>query len=212
VWALWLLFNVQGILHERLKADPGLLAFNGLAEGLGKKRLIDFQGASEWPPKPSPSESDDQPDLVVDSADLAATAREVPTSGYKPLVIPDLDGHRQARKGFLGRWPIGLNAQHVEHHHELAHVLTRMPGGPLQIFVQRDVAVVDVGLARKIGRLAWAIPPGPESPLSLSETYALKYWWCSPPRTGIASVRPTVWTARGIGASLCSDRCVRASL
>ena len=45
--------------------------------------------------------------------------------------------------------------------------------------------------------------------LSLSETYALKYW---PPRTGIASVRPTVWTARGIGASLCSDRCVRASL
>jgi microcin C transport system substrate-binding protein len=28
--------------------------------------------------------------------------------------------------------------------------------------------------------------------LSLSETYALKYWWCSPPRTGIASVRPTV--------------------
>ncbi len=49
-------------------------------------------------------------------------------------------------------------------------------------------------------------------PLSLSETYALKYWWCSPPRTGIASVRPTVWTARGIGASLCSDRCVRASL
>src|SRR5216683_5896202 len=41
--------------------------------------------------------------------------------------------------------------------------------------------------------------------LSLSETYALKYWWCSPPRTGIASVRPTVWTARGIGASLCGD-------
>src|SRR5215813_4522014 len=27
---------------------------------------------------------------------------------------------------------------------------------------------------------------------SLSETYALKYWWCSPPRTGIASVRPAV--------------------
>jgi NAD(P)-dependent dehydrogenase (short-subunit alcohol dehydrogenase family) len=44
------------------------------------------------------------------------------------------------------------------------------------------------------------------SPVSLSETYALKYWWCSPPRTGIASVRPTVWIARGIGASLCSDR------
>ena len=28
--------------------------------------------------------------------------------------------------------------------------------------------------------------------LCLSETYALKYWWCSPPRTGIASERPTV--------------------
>jgi len=41
--------------------------------------------------------------------------------------------------------------------------------------------------------------------LSLSETYALKYWWCSPPRTGIASVWPTVWMVRGIGASLCSD-------
>jgi len=27
-----------------------------------------------------------------------------------------------------------------------------------------------------------------------------------------ASGRPTVWTARGTGASLCSDRCVRASL
>src|SRR2546425_10254258 len=24
-------------------------------------------------------------------------------------------------------------------------------------------------------------------PLSLSDTYALKYWWCSPPRTGVAS-------------------------
>src|SRR5215467_7344955 len=36
--------------------------------------------------------------------------------------------------------------------------------------------------------------------LCLSETYALKYWWCSPPRTGIASGRPTVWTARETGA------------
>jgi hypothetical protein len=42
---------------------------------------------------------------------------------------------------------------------------------------------------------------------------ALTHWCCSLPRTRIASVRPTVWTARGIGASLCSgDRCVRASL
>jgi hypothetical protein len=97
------------ILPPQLAQCSDLLA--ELAEGLGKKRLIDFQGASERPPKPSPSESDDQPDLVVDSADLAETAREVPTSGYKPLVIPDLDGHRQARKSFLGRWPIGLDAQ-----------------------------------------------------------------------------------------------------
>jgi hypothetical protein len=55
-------------------------------------------------------------------------------------------------------------------------------------------------------------PPPTWTGLSLSETYALKYWWCSPPRTGIASVRPTVWTARGTGASFCNDRCVRASL
>src|SRR5262249_1894797 len=42
--------------------------------------------------------------------------------------------------------------------------------------------------------------PGAETTihLSLSETYALKYWWCNPPRTGIASVRPTVWMVRGI--------------
>jgi hypothetical protein len=31
--------------------------------------------------------------------------------------------------------------------------------------------------------------------------YTLNYWWCSPPRTGVASVRPTVWMVRGIGAS-----------
>jgi len=61
-------------------------------------------------------------------------------------------------------------------------------------------------IARTITGTAWS------GPLCLSETYALKYWWCSPPRTGIASGRPTVWTARGTGASLCSDRCVRASL
>src|SRR6266566_5877388 len=65
-------------------------------------------------------------------------------------------------------------------------------------------------------RLGFLLPSARQTPaveaLSLSETYALKYWWCSPPRTGIASVRPTVWMVRGIGASLCSDRCVRASL
>ena len=47
--------------------------FNGLTEGLGKKRIIEFQGISELPPKPSLSESY----LVVDSAALPATAREV---------------------------------------------------------------------------------------------------------------------------------------
>src|SRR5262249_62385958 len=36
----------------------------------------------------------------------------VPTSGYDPLVIPDLVGHRKARKGFLGRRPIRLTAHH----------------------------------------------------------------------------------------------------
>src|SRR5262249_52935018 len=56
-----------------------------------------------------------------------AAAVGVLASGYEPLVIPDLVRHRQARKGFHGRWPVRLNAQHVEHHHELTHVLTRMP-------------------------------------------------------------------------------------
>ena len=48
--------------------------------------------------------------------------------------------------------------------------------------------------------------------LSLSETHARIYWWCSPPKIGTANVCPTVWTARGIGASFCSDKWVRASL
>jgi hypothetical protein len=70
-----------------------------------------------------------------------------------------------------------------------------------------------IGLHATYGlRIAARMKAPTKKQVSLSETYALKYWWCSPPRTGIASVRPTVWTARGIGASLCSDRCVRASL
>jgi hypothetical protein len=67
-------------------------------------------------------------------------------------------------------------------------------------------------LKRFFDLVAGGLAPPTWFGLSLSETYALKYWWCSPPRTGIASVRPTVWMVRGIGASLCSDRCVRASL
>jgi hypothetical protein len=106
------------ILPPQLAQCSDLLA--ELAEGLGKKRLIDFQGASERPPKPSPSESDDQPDLVVDSADLAETAREVPTSGYKPLVIPTLTGiGRPAKVSSVG----GLSGSMLSHHHELAQVL-----------------------------------------------------------------------------------------
>jgi hypothetical protein len=55
-------------------------------------------------------------------------------------------------------------------------------------------------------------PYGALRPVCLSETHTRIYWWCSPPKIGTANVRPTVWTARGIGASLFSDRCVRASL
>jgi hypothetical protein len=55
-------------------------------------------------------------------------------------------------------------------------------------------------------------PPRESSLLSLSETHTRIYWWCSPPRIDTANVSPTVWTARGIGASLCSDKCVQASL
>ena len=48
---------------------------------------------------------------------------------------------------------------------------------------------------------------GVAEPLSLSETHTLIYWRCSPPKIGTASTRPTLWAARGIVASLCSDRC-----
>jgi len=68
------------------------------------------------------------------------------------------------------------------------------------------------GRASRLTRVSSNCEKSYRSPLCLSETYALKYWWCSPPRTRIASGRPTVWMARGTGASLCSDRCVRASL
>ena len=48
--------------------------------------------------------------------------------------------------------------------------------------------------------------------LSLSETQTRTYWWCSPPKSGTGITRPALWTAREIGASFCSDRCVRTSL
>jgi putative DNA primase/helicase len=49
---------------------------NILDQSLGKDRVIDFQCVSETSPKPSGS-LDDKPDLIVDSGDLPATAREV---------------------------------------------------------------------------------------------------------------------------------------
>ena len=66
-----------------------------------------------------------------------------------------------------------------------------------------------IGLVMSVATLAGLLA---QTPCPCRKTYALRYWWCSPPRTGTASVRPMVWTARGIGGSLCSDRCVRASL
>src|SRR5271169_1712534 len=85
-------------------------------------------------------------------------------SAYEPLVIPDLVGHRQTRKDFFGRWFVRLDAQYLQYHHELTHVLARMPSGPLQKLVQRHIAIINQGLARKIGRLTRAIPPDIEAP------------------------------------------------
>jgi len=48
--------------------------------------------------------------------------------------------------------------------------------------------------------------------LSLSETQTRTYWWCSPPKIGIGSTRPAVWTSRGIGASLRDVRSHDAAL
>src|SRR6266571_3498603 len=42
-----------------------------------------------------------------------------------------------------------------------------------------------------------------------SETQTRTYWWCSPPKSGTGTMRPAFRTVRGIGASFCSDRCVR---
>jgi hypothetical protein len=36
------------------------------------------------------------------------------------------------------------------------------------------------------------------------------YWWCNPPKIGRGRMRPMVWVVRDTGASLFSDRCVRA--
>ncbi len=78
--------------------------------------------------------------------------------------------------------------------------------------------VSDADARRECDRLARSTVPQifaervAEAPVCLSETHTRTYWWCSPPRIGTANVRPTVWTARGIGASLYSDKCVRASL
>jgi putative DNA primase/helicase len=44
---------------------------------LGENRPIDFQDVLKWPPKPSCSAALPRPDLIVDSGDLPATAREL---------------------------------------------------------------------------------------------------------------------------------------
>jgi hypothetical protein len=50
--------------------------FNDLPKGLGESCLTDLQEVSEGPPKPS-SRTGEKPDLIVDTGDLPATAREV---------------------------------------------------------------------------------------------------------------------------------------
>jgi putative DNA primase/helicase len=50
---------------------------NNLAKGLGKNSVIDLQSVSEGRPKPLSQEALLRPDLVVDSGDLPATAREL---------------------------------------------------------------------------------------------------------------------------------------
>ena len=79
---------------------------------------------------------------------------------------------------------------------------------------------VTINSRRLMGLLPWLrtglTQPAPElqiiEPLSLSETQTRTYWWCSPPKSGTGITRPALRTARGIGASFCSDRCVRTSL
>jgi hypothetical protein len=46
----------------------------------------------------------------------------------------------------------------------------------------------------------------------LSENHIWTYWWCSPPRIGIAAISPGCWIVRRNGASFCNDRCGRVSL
>jgi hypothetical protein len=50
--------------------------FKDLPQGLGENGPIVIQGVSERPPKPSAFPTE-RPDLVVDSGDLPATAREL---------------------------------------------------------------------------------------------------------------------------------------
>ena len=56
-------------------------------------------------PRAAPTSSGVQSESVNPSAESG--------SGYEPLVIPDLVGHRQTRKGFFGRWSVRLDAQYV---------------------------------------------------------------------------------------------------
>jgi signal transduction histidine kinase len=140
---------------------------------------------------------DDPPTKI---AELPLTAFELP----KWLVEPAVRSCRACSARSRTRaasWASENKSQFVSMSHELRTPLNAIIG----------LTEMMVSNAARFGTEK-ALEPGLGLALSLSETYALKYWWCSPPRTGIARGRPTVWTARGTGASLCSDRCVRASL
>lgn len=79
-----------------------------------------------------------------------------------------------------------------------------------------DIAAMDLFVVPTIGfDLLYAfviVRLGRRDLVSLSETQTRTYWWCSPPKSGTGITRPALWTAREIGASFCSDRCVRTSL
>ena len=76
--------------------------------------------------------------LAWDGSQTGSTAR------CGALAVPDLLGHRQSAPGGRIDWPIRHNAQLVlKDPHQLARVLPRMPGSPLEKFVSAYVAVVD---------------------------------------------------------------------
>src|SRR4029079_8383661 len=75
---------------------------NGLGKGLGENHPIGMQDVSETPPKPLCSPSFQRPDLIVNTGDLPATARDLrdrlASAGYifdrgVPVkIVPAADG------------------------------------------------------------------------------------------------------------------------